>query len=124
MKMKILFLIFLSGLSASCAPDEPVADLYSPNRKYHVQIRNCPTGFGSRDGEAVFSVLISGKSENCGDDINSIAQFPFRMGDMPEIEWISDTQLRFWDPNFEKFHMPARYSYNEKSSIKIIFSPK
>lgn len=125
--MKIYFLCAVSVLGLSgCGPDRLISDQKSPNGKYHIQIRECPTpgGFGDDSGLLAVSLLPKGKSEGCWDDINSIAQFHVSQHAHLDIEWISDTKVRAWTPGLKENQPPSGYSYYENDPVGFVFYPK
>ncbi len=127
MKLYRLALPFTFTLLAACGPDKLLSDLASPNRQYHVEVRSCPTPGGAGDSAGTFqvSLLVANKSEGCGDDINSMAQFQTHAPvEQLQLEWLSDSQVRAWAPGFEQLHMPFIYSYDEKAPVHFVFAPR
>lgn len=107
-------------------PNEVVTDIYSPNRQYHVEVRKCPqAGSLVWSEEEQASVLKAGKSSICHSSENTIEQFSVNSPeDQLELEWISDTQLRAWHPEFNPRYGPERFVSGQDDPVKIIFRPK
>lgn len=128
MKFATLLLLVILGFLASCAtqPNEVVADLYSPSKRYHVEIRKCPqVGSLVRGEEVQATVLEAGRVGVCHSSVNVIEQFSVNSPeDQLDLEWVSETQLRAWHPKFNPSYGPQTYVSGQNEPVKVIFRPK
>ncbi|WP_420137260.1 hypothetical protein [Sphingomonas sp.] len=122
-------LLFVStGLLASCGgPNKVIKDVYSPDGRYHVEVRQCPA-VGSMSGgtETQASILDAKKVGTCHSAIGTIAQFSVNEpDDQLQLEWISDSELRAWHPNFNPAYGPEAFSHPANNSpVKVTFARK
>lgn len=127
MKPGYLALLLCFPLLTACGPDKLLSDTASPHHRYHVEVRACPTpgGIGDSAGTTQVSLLPAHQSEGCWDDLNSIAQFQIHTPvEQLQLEWLSDTRLRAWAPEFQEHHEPYTYSYDEAAPVQFVFTPK
>lgn len=126
MKKNTLGLLFLSVLLAACGPNKLVSDLPSPSRQYHVEVRQCPQSGAITWSERIqVSILESGLSADCQSAVNALAQFDASVPESQlQLEWVSDTELRAWHPDFNPGYGPAAVTYTHDAPVKVIFSPK
>ncbi len=128
MKFATLLPLLTLGFLACCAtpPNEVVADLYSPNKQYHVEVRKCPEVGSIVQGEEVqATVLEAGRAAVCHSSVNAIKQFSVNSPeDQLELEWVSGTQLRAWHPKFNLSYGPEAYVSGPHDPVEIIFRRK
>lgn len=128
MKVATLLPLLTLGSFASCAtqPNEVIADVYSPSKRYHVEGRKCPqVGTLARGEEVQATVLEAGRAGVCHSSVNAIEQFSVNSPeDQLELEWVSETQLRAWHPKFNPSYGPQTYVSGQNDPVKVIFRPK
>lgn len=113
-------------LLAACGPDQIVADLPSPNGRYHVEVRKCPqSGALTWSEKLQVSVLEPGQSAECQSAVNPLVQFDTAAPENQlQLEWLSDHELRAWHPDFTADAGPAAATYKHDVPVKLVFMPK
>ncbi|WP_253206674.1 hypothetical protein [Verticiella alkaliphila] len=110
----------------ACGSNEIVSSLASPSSQYHVEVRRCQQNgawFGTQKLQV--SVLPQGVSEPCQSAVHALAQFDgFADVDALQLEWLSDTELRAWQPGFDPAYGPSRATYQAGKPVTLTFRPK
>lgn len=126
MKERIPFVLLSTFLLTACGPDKIIADLPSPDGKYHVEVRKCPQrGSLTWDEQTQVSVVEAGVSEKCNAFIVALTQFrSYTPDEQLQLEWLSDTELRAWHPAFEPKNGPWARTFKQNSPVQVTFAPK
>ncbi|MBC9904973.1 hypothetical protein IAG32_12180 [Achromobacter xylosoxidans] len=126
MKKSMPLVLLSSILLTACGPDKIIADLPSPDGKYHVEVRKCPQrGSLTWDEQTQVSVVEAGVSEKCNAFIVALTQFrSYAPDEQLQLEWISDTELRAWHPAFEPKNGAWASTIKQGAPVKVIFAPK
>jgi hypothetical protein len=130
MKFVVPFLVVLLCLLGSCGfnTTKVVTDIYSPDGRYHVEVRECNAvgSFVASDTERWASVLEAGKSGACHSAVGTLSQFKVPSPeDKLELEWASDTLLKAWHPNFNPTYGPeSRSGSGADDPVKVLYAQK
>lgn len=126
MKKSIPLVLFSSVLLTACGPNKIVSDLPSPGGKYHVEVRLCPqAGSLTWTQKTQVSVLPAGVSAKCQSAVEALAQFDSTAPvEQLQVEWVSDTEVRAWDPTFNPQYGPRSAMHKPQSPVKLSFAPK
>lgn len=127
MKFALPLLLLSPCLFGCGGPNKVIKDVYSPDGRYHVEVRQCPER-GSLNGgtETQASVLEAQKPGICHSNQNTIALFSVNQpDDRLELEWITSTELRAWHPAFNPAYGPQMFSPpSANDTVKVLFAPK
>lgn len=118
----IVFPVMLTG----CGPDQVISDLQSPSGSYHVEVRKCPQKGArlERTEMTQVSVLEAGRTEQCNSMVHALVQFDGYAEDgLLQLEWISDTELRAWHPDFDADYGPFSKSVRDDTLVSVRFAP-
>ena len=126
MKKCVPLALLSAVLLTACGPNKIVADLPSPDGKYHVEVRLCPQpGSLTWTEKTQVSVLPKGATEKCQGSLQAVAQFDsYGPQDQLQVEWNSATEVRAWHPQFNPEYGPQSANYKPDNPIKLIFKPK
>jgi hypothetical protein len=117
-------------LLASCSfkTNKVVKDLYSSNKRYHVEVRECNAAGSlvATDTEQWADVMEAGKSGSCQSSVGTIIQFKVpHPEDKLDLEWASNTLLKASHPNFNPSYGPeVRSGSSADDPVKVIYAQK
>lgn len=132
MKSVLPFLVVLPFVLGSCGfnTNKVVTDSYSPDGRYHVEVRECNAAGSlvASDTERWANVMEAGKTGDCQSSVGTIIQFkvPYPE-DKLELEWASNTLLKAWHPNFDPTYGPeaqARSGSGADDPVKVLYAQK
>jgi hypothetical protein len=128
MKFALPVLLLSSCLVTGCGgPNKVIKDVYSPDGRYHVEVRQCPE-VGAMPGgtQTQASILEAKKPATCNSAVGTIAQFSvISPEDQLQLEWVSNTELRAWHPGFNPAYGPEAFSHPaDNKPVKVTFAPK
>ena len=109
-------------LLTACGPNKIVADLPSPDGKYHVEVRLCPQPGSLTWTEKTQVSVLPGRHRKCQGSLQAVAQFDsYGPQDQLQVEWIA-TEVRAWHPQFNPEYGPQSANYKPDNPIKLIFA--
>lgn len=116
----LLFVVLLTGCRHE---DRVVAEIFSPDGKYKLQLRQCSTYEGGRQTQA--TLLTADRSEACRSFVHGLAGFgaPYDHTKL-RVRWLSNDRLEVSHPEFPPGTFPLSTNYSSaygKSGIRLVF---